>query len=83
METKLGGKETRSKTELERSPLQCTLVIFHSSVLNMSKTGVKPDSFNLSSVSSKSAWTTQQVPGLPRWYSETLCPKEWTSVLGM
>lgn len=28
--------------------------------------GVKADSFNLSTVSSKSAWATQQVPGLPK-----------------
>lgn len=34
------------------------------------------DSLNLSTVSSKSAWATQQVPGLPRLCSETLCPKK-------
>lgn len=75
METKPGGKETRSKTELERSPLRGTLASFHS-VLNVWKTAVTPDSFNLSTVSSKPAWAIQQVPGLPRLYSETLCPKE-------
>lgn len=54
-DTKLGRRETKSKMEPEGSLFQCMLEIFHWLVLNVLRTEPKPDTLNISTVSSKSA----------------------------